>query len=160
MITMGIVSTGTYFPETYVTAKDIAERSGLPEWVVREKLGIERKFVADPAVHPNEMAVHAARKAIDKAGIDPFEIDVVLSTTEEWREYLLWTTAIDIAHETGAKNAWGFDIHTRCATTVAALKTARGLMADDPTIDTILIAGGYVVSHFIDHTDVNTSFLF
>ncbi len=160
MTSMGIVSTGTWFPDTFVTAQEIAEQSGLPEWVVREKLGIERKFVADPEVHPNQMAVHAARKAIIKAGIDPSEIDVVLCTTEEWREYLLWTTAIDIAHETGAKNAWGIDVHTRCATSIAALKLARGLMADDPTVNTVLIAGGYAISHFIDFSDVNTSFLF
>jgi 3-oxoacyl-[acyl-carrier-protein] synthase-3 len=160
MAGMGIVSTGTWFPDTYITAKEIAEQCGLPERVVREKLGIERKFVADPEVHPNEMAVHAARKAIEKAGIDPLEIDVVLGTTEEWREYLLWTTAIDLAYEVGAKNAWGIDVHTRCATTIAALKLAKSLMADDPAIDTILIGGGYATSHFIDHTDLDTSFLF
>ena len=160
MTTMGIVSTGTYFPDTYISAEEIAEQSGMPEWVVREKLGIERKFVLDPAVHPNEMAAHAARKAIEKAGIDPLEIDVVLGTTEEWREYLLWTTAIDLAHEIGAKNAWGIDVHTRCATTVAALKLARSLMADDPRINTILIGGGYATSHFIDLADVDTSFMF
>jgi len=157
---MGIVSTGTYFPDTYVTAEEIAELSGMPEWVVKEKLGIERKFVFDPKVHPNEMAVHAARKAIEKAGIDPLDIDVVLGTTEEWREYLLWTTAIDLAQEIGAKNAWGIDIHTRCATTVAAMKLARSLMADDPRINTVLIGGGYATSHFIDFADVDTSFLF
>ena len=160
MVEMGIVSTGTWFPETYITSKDIADKSGLPEWVVREKLGIERKFVADPAVHPNEMAVNAARIAIDRAGIDPMDIDVVLCTTEEWREYLLWTTAIDLAWEIGARRAWGLDIHARCVTTIAALKLARSLMADDPTIDTILIGGGYAISHFIDLGDVNTSFLF
>jgi 3-oxoacyl-[acyl-carrier-protein] synthase-3 len=160
MTTMGIVSTGTWFPETFVTAAEIAEQSGLPEWVVREKLGIERKFVLDPKVHPNQMAVHAARKALDKANIDPQEIDVVLCTTEEWREYLLWTTAIDLAYELGATRAWGVDVHTRCATTIAALKMARSLMADDPSINTILIGGGYAVSHFIDLSDVNTSFLF
>ena len=160
MITMGIVSTATWFPETFMTAEQIAEESGLPEWVVKEKLGIERKFVADPEVHPNRMAVNAARKAIDKAGIDPLDIDVVLCTTEEWREYLLWTTAIDLAHEVGAENAWGIDIHTRCATTIAAMKLARSLMADDSTIDTILIGGGYAISHFIDLSDLNTSFLF
>jgi 3-oxoacyl-[acyl-carrier-protein] synthase-3 len=108
----------------------------------------------------SSVAAHAARKAIEKAGIDPLDIDVVLGTTEEWREYLLWTTAIDLAHEIGAKNAWGIDIHTRCATTIAALKFARSLMADDPAIDTVLIAGGYVTSHFIDFTDLDTSFLF
>lgn len=160
MTEMGIVSTGTWFPETYLTAADIAEKSGLPEWVVREKLGIERKFVADPRVHPNEMAVKAAQKAIDKAGIDPMDIDVVLCTTEEWREYLLWTTAIDLAWEIGAKRAWGLDVHARCVTTIAALKLARSLMADDPDINTVLIGGGYAISHFIDLGDVNTSFLF
>jgi len=160
MTSMGIVSTGTFFPETYVTAKEIAEQSGMPEWVVKEKLGIERKFVADPGVHPNEMAVHAARKAIDAAGIDPLDIDVVLCTTEEWREYLLWTSAIDLGWEIGARNAWGIDVHTRCATTIAALQMARGLMADDPNINTILIGGGYALSQFIDLTDLDTSFLF
>jgi 3-oxoacyl-[acyl-carrier-protein] synthase-3 len=160
MTTMGIVSTGTYMPDTYITAEEIAEQSGMPVWVVKEKLGIERKFVADPKVHPNQMAVIAARKAIEKAGIDPMDIDVVLCTTEEWREYMLWTTAIDLAYEIGAKNAWGVDIHARCATTIAALKLAKSLMAGDPTIDTILIGGGYATSHFIDFTDVDTSFLF
>ena len=160
MTRMGIVSTGTYFPETFISAEEIAEQSGLPVWVVKEKLGIERKCVADPRVHPNEMAVHAARKAIDKAGIDPLEIDVVLGTTEEWREYLLWTTAIDLAFEVGAKNAWGIDVHTRCATTIAALKLAKSLMAEDPSINTILIGGGYATSHFIDLSDLDTSFLF
>jgi 3-oxoacyl-[acyl-carrier-protein] synthase-3 len=160
MTSMGIVSTGTWFPDTYVTAAEIAEQSGLPEWVVREKLGIERKYVADPKVHPNQMAVHAARNALDKAGLGPLDIDVVLCTTEEWREYLLWTTAIDLAYELGAYKAWGIDIHMRCATTVAAMRMARSLMADDPSINTILIGGGYAVSHFIDLTDVDTSFLF
>lgn len=160
MTAMGIVSTGTWFPETYVTAAEIAAQSGLPEWVVREKLGIERKFVVDPDVHPNDMAVNAAQKAIAKAGIDPMDIDVVLCTTEEWREHLLWTTAIDLAYRVGAKKAWGLDIHTRCATTIAALKLARSLMADDPSVNTVLIGGGYAVSHFIDLSDVNTSFLF
>ena len=160
MTTMGIVSTGTWFPDSYLTAADIAEQSGIPETVVREKLGIERKYVVDPTVHPNEMAVRAARKAIDRAGIDPLNIDVVLCTTEEWREYLLWTTAIDLAWEIGARKAWGVDVHTRCATTIAALKMAKSLMADDPAIDTILVGGGYAISHFIDLSDVDTSFLF
>jgi 3-oxoacyl-[acyl-carrier-protein] synthase-3 len=85
---------------------------------------------------------------------------VVLCTTEEWREYLLWTTAIDLAWEIGARKAWGVDVHTRCATTIAALKMAKSLMADDPAIDTILVGGGYAISHFIDLSDVDTSFLF
>jgi 3-oxoacyl-[acyl-carrier-protein] synthase-3 len=45
-------------------------------------------------------------------------------------------------------------------TTIAAMKLAKSLMAGDPTIDTVLIGGGYAISHFIDLTDVDTSFMF
>ena len=157
---MGIVSTGHYLPDTVMSAAEIAEASGLPEWVVREKLGIEQKHVTDPSIHPNEMGVKAANEAIAKAGIDPMDIDVVLCTTEEWKEYNLWTAGIDLAWEVGARRAWAMDMHMRCATTVAALKLAKSLMREDDGIDTILIAGGYTIADFIDFTNPKTSFLF
>lgn len=157
---VGIVSAGMHLPEGIMTAEDIARESGLPEWVVREKLGIEQKYVAGPDDHPNEMAILAARDCLAKADIDPKEIDVVISTTEEWREYLLWTCGIHIAHEIGATNAWGMDVHMRCCTTIAALRTAREMMIANDDVDTVLIAGGYNVSHFIDLTNPRTSFMF
>ena len=151
---MGIVSTGTFFPETYITAEEIAAESGLPEWVVREKFGIEQKHVMPDDMHPNDMAVLAAEEALDEAGISPTDIDVVLCTTEEWKEYALWTAGIDLAYRMGATNAWGMDMHMRCATTIAALKLARSMMRDDSAIDTIMIAGGYTIADFIDFTPV------
>jgi 3-oxoacyl-[acyl-carrier-protein] synthase-3 len=157
---VGIVATSHYLPPDVMTADEIAEASGLPLWVVTDKLGIVKKHVATPDTHPNEMAVIAGRQCIEQAGIDPGEIDVLICTTEEWKEYCLWTAGIDLAYELGATNAWGFDIHMRCATTVSALKMARSLMADDADIDTVMIAGGYVISQFIDFTNPRTSFLF
>lgn len=157
---MGIVAAGMYLPETVMTAEEIADASGLPLWVVREKLGINQKHIPTPGLHPNMMAARAANQAIEKAGIDPAEIDVLLCTTEEWKEYMLWTAGIDLAQEIGAVNAWGMDIHMRCATTIAALKLARSLMRDDDSIDTIMIAGGYVIGDFIDLTNLRTTFLF
>lgn len=158
--TVGIVSLGMYLPETVMTSKEIAEQSGLPERVVRDKLGIHQKHISDPNIHPNQMAVFAAKDCLSKCNVDPKEIDVILCTTEEWREYLLWTSGIDIAYEIGATNAWGMDIHMRCATTIAAMKTAKSLMADNDDINTVLIAGGYRISDFIDFNNLNTSFLF
>jgi 3-oxoacyl-[acyl-carrier-protein] synthase-3 len=157
---MGIMATAHYLPPEVMTAPEIAEASGLPLWVVTEKLGITQKHIARPDTHPNQLAARAATECIEKAGIDPREIDVVLCTTEEWKEYLLWTAGIDLAYEIGATNAWGLDVHMRCATTVSALKLARGLMAEDDDIDTVLIGGGYVTSRFIDLTNLRTSFLF
>jgi len=157
---MGIVGAGMFLPQTTMTAAEIADASGLPEWVVRDKLGITQKHVTDPSIHPNEMAVLAAKDCLARTGVDPSEIDVLLCTTEEWKEYGLWTAGIDLAHQIGATNAWGMDIHMRCATTIAALKLARSLMRDDPDIDTVMIAGGYTIADFIDFTNPNTSFLF
>jgi 3-oxoacyl-[acyl-carrier-protein] synthase III len=157
---MGIVSTGMYLPDSVMSAEEIAEQSGMPLWVVKEKLGINQKHISKPGVHPNMMAAAAARQAIENAGIDPQEIDVVLCTTEEWKEYNLWTAGIDLAYQVGATRAWGMDMHMRCATTIAALKLARSLMLEDPGINTILIGGGYVIGDFIDLTNVRTSFLF
>ncbi len=159
-VTMGIVAAGSFLPDTVMTAADVAAASGLPESVVREKLGIRCKHVPDPALQPNEMAARAARRCLQKAAIDPADIDVVLCTTEEWKEYSLWTAGIDLAHQIGASNAWGMDVHMRCATTIAALKLARALMGDDESIRTVLIAGGYAVGDFIDFSNPKTSFLF
>jgi 3-oxoacyl-[acyl-carrier-protein] synthase-3 len=158
--TVGIVSAGMYVPEPVLTATDIAAESGLPEWVVRDKLGIEQKHMAGPDDHPNEMAIKAALECLAKTDIPPEEIDVVLCTTEEWREYFLWTSGIHLAHEIGATQAWGIDIHTRCCTTVAALKMAKDLMIADPEIDTILIGGGYRIGDLIDLKNLRTTFLF
>jgi 3-oxoacyl-[acyl-carrier-protein] synthase III len=159
-VVAGIVSTGMFVPDTVMTAEEIAEASGLPLWVVKDKLGIQQKHVAKPGLHPNAMAAKAARQALEKADMDPKEIDVVLCTTEEWKEYLLWTAGIDLAEQIGATNAWGMDIHMRCATSIAGLKLAKALMAEDPTINTVLIGGGYTISEFIDLTNLRTSFLF
>ncbi|OQY24090.1 MAG: hypothetical protein B6I34_03945 [Anaerolineaceae bacterium 4572_32.1] len=157
---VGIVSCGMYLPEPVLTASEIAEQSGLPEWVVREKLGIEQKHMAGPDDHPNEMAVKAALDCLSKTDISPQEIDVVLCTTEEWREYFLWTTGIHLAHQIGATNAWGIDIHMRCCTTVAALKMAKDMMRSDPEINTVLIGGGYRIGDLINLENRRTSFLF
>ncbi|MBI5300569.1 MAG: 3-oxoacyl-ACP synthase [Chloroflexi bacterium] len=157
--TVGIVSVGTYSPKKFITSKEIAEISGVPEAVIRDKMGIHRKFIGDENEHPNEMGIKAAFDCLAQTNIPPEEIDVVLCTTEEWKEYLLWTAGIDLAYQIGATRAWAMDLHTRCATTVNALKLAKDMMIADPEINTILIAGGYKVSDFINLRNARTSFM-
>lgn len=158
-VRVGIVAAGAWLPSSVLTAAEIAAATGLEEWVIRDKLGITRKHVAGPDDHPNEMALRAAQDCLAKTDIRADEIDVVLCTTEEWREYLLWTSGIDLAHRLGATRAWAMDIHMRCCTTLAAIRTAKDMMAGNPDVRTVLIAGGYAVSHFIDFRNPRTSFL-
>lgn len=157
---VGIVCAGSHLPPGYVTATEVARESGMPEWVVREKLGITGKHVAGADDHPNEMAYRAALDCLSKTDIRASEIDVVLCTTEEWREYLLWTCGIDLAYRLGATRAWAMDVHMRCCTTIAAIRLAKDMMRANDEISTVLIAGGYGISRFIDLTNARTSFLF
>ncbi|MCO5189816.1 MAG: 3-oxoacyl-ACP synthase [Anaerolineae bacterium] len=159
MTSIGIVSVGTYSPEKFMDSAEIAAATGYPEWVVRDKLGIHKKYVGGPDDHPNEMGIKAALDCLAQTDIDPLEIDVVLCTTEEWREYLLWTSGIHLAYEIGATNAWAMDIHARCVTTVGAMKMARDMMLADPDVNTVLIAGGYRIADFINFNNPRTSFL-
>lgn len=149
-----------YLPELVLTAADIAEQSGLPEWVIREKLGINQKRMAGPDDHPNQMAVWAAQDCLSQCDIPPEEIDVVLCTTEEWKEYIQWTAGIDLAYEIGATRAWGIDLHMRCCTTISALKIAKDMMIADPDINTVLIGGGYRTGDLVNFKNHRTTPMF
>jgi 3-oxoacyl-[acyl-carrier-protein] synthase-3 len=157
---VGIVSVGAYIPEPVVTAAEIAQESGIPEWVVREKFGINQKHIPGPDDHTNQMAIWAAQDCLSKCDIPPEEIDLVICTTEEWKEYILWTAGIKLAYEIGATRAWALDTHMRCGGTIAALKLVRDMMIADPEINTVLIAGGYRNGDLIDYTNHRTTFMF
>jgi 3-oxoacyl-[acyl-carrier-protein] synthase III len=160
VLQVGIVSTGVYLPAEIMTGKEIAERAGIPPNVVEEKMGIKKKYLPGPNDHTCEMGIIAARRAIEKAGLNPLEIDVVIYIGEEHKEYPLWTAGIKLQEEIGALNAWAFDVALRCGTTVMALKVAKSLMMADPTIQTVLLAGGYRNVDFIDYQNPRTRFMF
>jgi 3-oxoacyl-[acyl-carrier-protein] synthase-3 len=157
---IGILSTGTYIPELFMTGEEIASVSGLPKDVVEKKMGILRKPIPGDEDHTCEMGVRAAKEAIRKAQLDPAEIDVVIYIGEEHKEYPLWTAAIKTQKEVGAVNAWAFDVAMRCGTTIMALKVAQSLMRSDESVRTVLLAGGYRNSDFIDYSNPRTRFMY
>jgi 3-oxoacyl-[acyl-carrier-protein] synthase-3 len=156
---VGIVAAGTYIPSTYITAAEIAEKTGIPEAIIVTKFGLRRKPVPGPADHTNAMALWAAQDALAQTDLDPSEIDVVLCTTEEWKEYPLWTAGIKLAYDRGARRAWAIDVQMRCGTTIGALKLAQALMLSDPHVNTVLIAGGYRNGDLVDYANPRTRFM-
>ncbi|MGH2543394.1 MAG: 3-oxoacyl-ACP synthase [Ardenticatenaceae bacterium] len=156
---VGIVAAGAYVPQTAMTAAEIAGRTGIPEQIIIEKFGITQKPVPGPDDHTNAMALWAAQDALAQTDIAAEEIDLILCTTEEWKEYPLWTAGIQLAYELGARRAWAIDVQMRCGTTMAALKMAKALMLSDPAIETVLVAGGYRNSDFVDYSNPRARFL-
>ena len=106
------------------------------------------------------MALWAAQDAFAQTSIQPADVDLVLCTTEEWKEYPLWTAGIKLAYDLGARRAWAIDVQMRCATTMATLKMAKAMLLSDPDINTVLIAGGYRNGDFIDYTNPRSRFVF
>jgi 3-oxoacyl-[acyl-carrier-protein] synthase-3 len=161
---VGILSTGIYLPKGRMTAKEISEltKGVWSEEAVIEKLGIVEKVIPGdgPEDGTQEMGALAAIDAIKNANIDPLEIDVILSVTEEYKEYPLTTSALYIQDRIKAYNAWGIDVQNRCCTTVSAMKMAKDMLLADDEIDTILVVGGYRNGDFVDYTDRHMSMMY
>ncbi len=162
MTNVGIVGTGLYLPKSRMSDREIAAATG-GTWTqdaVRKKLGIIEKPMASPEEGTQEMGALAALDVLERTGIDPEEIDVILNIGEEWKEYPLTTSALYIQDRIGARNAWGIDTANRCCTTVTTMKMAKDMLMADDTIETVLIAGGYRNGDLVDYSDPNMSMMY
>ncbi|MFA7075689.1 MAG: 3-oxoacyl-ACP synthase [Candidatus Izemoplasmatales bacterium] len=160
--TVGIVGTGIYLPNNYITAKEIsAETNGVwAEEKVIEKLGIIKKTIPGKTDGTQEMGVKAALNALKNTNVKPDDIDVILCVGEEWKEYPLTTSALYIQNKIKAINAWGIDLTNRCCATVSAMKIAKDMLIADENINTIMIVGGYRNGDLIDYQDDDLSLMF
>jgi 3-oxoacyl-[acyl-carrier-protein] synthase-3 len=157
---IGLMALATYLPEQTQEAAYIAEQSGIPESVVREKLGITRKRRAGPDDQTSVMAVRAAERALERAGVAPEELDLILYSGSMHKDFYVWSAANRIQHLLGARNAYAFELAALCTTNVLALKVARDLMTADTRLRTTLICGGHRTADLIDFRDASTRFLY
>lgn len=160
--TVGIVGTGIYLPDNYMTAKEIsALTNGVwAEEAVIEKLGIVKKTLPGENDGTQEMGVLAALDALKNTGVKPEEIDVIICVGEEWKEYPLTTSALYIQDKIGAVNAWGIDVANRCCTTVSAMKMAKDMLIADDDVRVVMVVGGYRNGDFVDYADKDMSMMF
>ena len=156
---IGIVSYGLYFPKEFETAEDVAAKAGLtPQEVMA--LGIKRKCLPSQDDQPISMAVKAAEEAFQRAGgVQPADVDVVIWTGEEYKDYIAQTASIRLQEETGCRNAWAFDLVGQGVTSIIGLRIARDLMMGDESIDTVLLAGGTRNVDLVDYGNPDTHFL-
>ena len=98
-------------------------------------MGIRQRHIAGSEDTVTYMASEAARKAIDMAGIQPEQINLVISHGSEHKDHLVWNAASKIQHNVGAVNAYAFEIYALCAGAPIALNTARAMMQTDPHLN-------------------------
>ena len=159
MTAVGIAGFGTFFPQAVETAADLAPRTGIPEAVLRDKMGIQQRHIAGAEDSVTAMATHASRKALEMAGIAASAVNVVISHGSEHKDHLVWNAAAKIAHNLGAENAYAFELYALCAGGPIALNVARGLLAADPSAQYVLLAAGSRENDLVNPANERSRFM-
>lgn len=128
------------------------------EWILERTGIVERRIARGPEESTAGMAATASRVAMERAGVQPGEIDaIVLSTASPDR--LLPSTAVDLQAELGATRAAAFDISAACSGWLYGLTVAEGLIMSGAA-ETALVAGSEKMSAIVDWSDRATCVLF
>lgn len=160
MTSIGLVGWGTFFPSTIETAADLAPRTNIPEVILREKMGIRQRHVANASETVTVMATEAARRALDSAGVTADQINLVISHGSEHKDHLVWNAAAKVQHNIGATNAYAFEIYALCAGAPIAMNTARGMMLADPSLKRVLLVAGSRENDLINFQNERSRFMF
>lgn len=147
-----------WLPEGFEDAAYISAESGIPEDVIKNKMGIKRKCRANKDEHPGQMAVKAAKKILKD--VDPESIDMIIWTGSEYKEYMVWSAGIYVQEQLGLKNAFAFDIAARCSTNVVGLKVAKAMMDSDTSLKKVLLCGGHKTGDLVNYKDPTSRFLY
>jgi 3-oxoacyl-[acyl-carrier-protein] synthase III len=157
---VGLAGTASYLPERWLTAGEIADRSGIPEEVIVEKFGVRGKHIAAPNEHVSDLAVQAAERLIAEAALDPGAIDVVMYFGSMWRDYSVWQVAPNIAHRLGATNAFALEFDNVSHGSPIALRVARDLLRAEPELGNVLVVAACRESYLLDYANARSRFMF
>ncbi|MFE6621131.1 3-oxoacyl-ACP synthase III family protein [Streptomyces sp. NPDC057740] len=154
---VGILGTGSYLPKDEVGNAEIAARVGVtPQWI-EERTHITARRFAAPHEATSDLAVRAAERALEAAGVTASEIDYLIVSTST-PDSPQPPTAYHVQRGLDAHAAVCFDINVVCTGFVYALEVARRLLAGRPG-GRALVVGADVYSRILDFTDRRTAVL-
>jgi 3-oxoacyl-[acyl-carrier-protein] synthase III len=157
---VGLVAIASYLPERWMSAAEVAERSGIPEAVILEKFGLRGKHIAAPDEHVSDLSVQAIERLFEETGTDPEEIDVVMYYGSMWRDYPVWQVAPHIANRVGATKAFAVEYANVSHGTSIALRIARDLLRAEEELKTVLLVAACRESYLLDYTNERSRFMF
>jgi 3-oxoacyl-[acyl-carrier-protein] synthase III len=153
-----VVATGRYLPERVLSNADLEEMVDTTDAWIFERTGIRERRIADGAEGAAEMGAAAARVAMERAQVQPGEIDVIVVSTAT-PDRLLPSTACDMQALLGATNAAAYDISAACSGFLYALAIAEGHIASG-NAEIALVVSTEKMSGIVDWTDRATCVLF
>jgi 3-oxoacyl-[acyl-carrier-protein] synthase-3 len=151
-----IAGIGACLPERLVKNDEVAERLGLSNDWIRDRTGIEQRYILEPTGATSDLAVGAARRALDSCGNPDVDFLVLATCTPD---QTFPGTAPAVASRLGLKGIPAFDLNAACSGFVYAL-TVASAMIESGAFSTGLVIGADAVSASIDHDDQVTAPVF
>ena len=158
-----IIGTGSYLPPRRVTnadlVADLAARGveTSDEWIV-ERTGIRARHFADADVVSSDLALEAARQALQAAHLQAQDIDLIIVATST-PDMVFPSTATILQHKLGAHGCPAFDVQAVCSGFIYALTVADAMIRAG-TATRALVVGSEIFSRLLDFQDRTTCVLF
>ncbi len=153
-----ITALGCYVPPRVLTNQDLEKLVDTNEEWILSRVGIRERHIAAPDVATSDMAVEAAKIALENRGVAANELDAIIVCTVT-PDMFFPATACLVQDRLGAKHAWGFDLSAGCSGFLYGMTTAAHLVKAG-THKKVLVIGADTMSRIIDYTDRSTCILF
>ncbi|HEY3579947.1 MAG TPA: beta-ketoacyl-ACP synthase III [Pyrinomonadaceae bacterium] len=154
----GILGTGHSYPEGILTNADLAEIVDTSDEWITTRTGIKQRRKAAPGEYTSLFAVRAARQAIERARLDPTDIDLLLCATVT-PDQILPSTGCIIQAELGANNAAAMDIVAACSGFLYGVSMANSMIQTGQVRHAVVV-GAEILTQYVDYTDRQTCVLF
>ncbi len=153
-----IMGLGAYAPKRVLTNKDLERMvETSDEWIV-QRTGIRERHIVEEGEAASDLAVRAAQQALERAGVEPNEVDfIVLGTTSG--DMLFPTTANFVQHRLGCRAVGSAEVYTACAGSIYSLSIGAQYVQTGK-YRTVLTIGAEALSRIMDFTDRSTCILF
>lgn len=154
-----ITSVGHFLPEDRLTNHDLEKMVDTNDEWIRTRTGIsERRILKDPEKATSYMAAEAAKEALETAGVDAADVDLIVVATVT-PDYMFPSTAALVQSRIGATKAFAFDLNAACSGFIFALTTGASFI-ESGQHKKVLVIGADKMSSILDYTDRTTCILF
>ena len=157
-VNAGILGTGRAYPEGVLTNADLEQMVDTSDEWITSRTGIKQRHKAAEGEYTSMFAVRAARQAIERAKIDPLEIDLLICATVT-PDQVLPSTGCIIQTELGAHKAAAFDLAAACSGFLFGL-TLANTMIKTGQARYALVIGAELLTRYVDYTDRSTCVIF
>ena len=154
----GIISTGHSYPEGVLTNADLEKLVDTNDEWITSRTGIKQRRKAADNEYTSQFAVKAARQALERGGIDPKEIDIIVCATTT-PDQILPSTGCLIQRELGCDNAAGMDVFAACSGFLYGITMVESMIRTGQ-IRYALVIGAEVLTKYVDYTDRSTCVIF